>query len=187
MTDLKEQFERIFTDNYRRLLFHARRFVQEEEAAEDIVAEVMCDFWQRIEEIDLDRGITTYLYRAVATRALNYLRHKNVASVRLELLEAINERRMEFISREDPDSNLHDAEIGLAIKSALSDLPDKCREVFVLSYVNGLKSKEIAEAMDVSVRTVEAHIYKALKFLRSRLDYLLVAVPAIVAVKEFIM
>ncbi|MDE5919903.1 MAG: sigma-70 family RNA polymerase sigma factor, partial [Duncaniella sp.] len=58
------------------------------------------------------------------------------------------------------------------IKKALSELPDKCREVFVLSYIKGLKSKDIAEAMNVSVRTVETHIYKALRILRSRLKYL---------------
>lgn len=186
-TDHKERFERIFDENYRRLLFHALRFVQEEEEAEDIVAEVMFDFWKRIDEIELDKGITTYLYRAVSSRALNYLRRKNIAAVRLDTLESINEMRMEFISKETPDSNIDKAEIGTAIRSAISELPERCREVFVLSYVDSLKSKEIAEALNLSVRTVEAHIYKALKILRSRLDFLLSAFPAILLGSEFLM
>ncbi|MDE6131313.1 MAG: sigma-70 family RNA polymerase sigma factor, partial [Muribaculaceae bacterium] len=58
------------------------------------------------------------------------------------------------------------------INEALTDLPEKCREVFVLSYINGLSSKEIAHAMNISVRTVEAHVYKALRLMRARLKHL---------------
>lgn len=172
-TFLNERFEKIFDDNYRRMLLHAQRFVQDEEDAEDIVADVFCDLWKRIDEVCLDSGITTYLYRSVSTRALNFLRRQNIAAVRIEALEAINEKRMEFMARENIDDEVHSKEIGHGINDALSELPDKCREVFVLSYIKGLKSKDIAEAMNVSVRTVEAHTYKALRLLRSRLKYLI--------------
>ena len=172
-TFLNERFEKIFDDNYRRMLLHALRFVQDEEDAEDIVADVFCNLWKRIDEVCLDGGITTYLYRAVSTRALNFLRHQNIAAVRIEALEAINEKRMEFMARENIDDEVHSKEIEHGINDALSELPDKCREVFVLSYIKGLKSKDIAEAMNVSVRTVEAHTYKALRLLRSRLKYLI--------------
>ena len=172
-TFLNERFEKIFDDNYRRMLLHALRFVQDEEDAEDIVADVFCNLWKRIDEVCLDGGITTYLYRAVSTRALNFLRHQNIAAVRIEALEAINEKRMEFMARENIDDEVHSKEIEHGINNALSELPDKCREVFVLSYIKGLKSKDIAEAMNVSVRTVEAHTYKALRLLRSRLKYLI--------------
>lgn len=172
-TFLNERFEKIFDDNYRRMLLHALRFVQDEEDAEDIVADVFCNLWKRIDEVCLDGGITTYLYRAVSTRALNFLRHQNIAAVRIEALEAINEKRMEFMARENIDDEVHSKEIEHGINDALSELPDKCREVFVLSYIKGLKSKDIAEAMNVSVRTVEAHTYKALRLLRSRLKYLM--------------
>lgn len=60
------------------MLLHALRFVQNDKDAEDIVADVFCDIWKRIDEIDLDSGITTYLYRALSTRALNLLRHKKL-------------------------------------------------------------------------------------------------------------
>lgn len=171
--DLKKKFEQIFDDYYRRLLIHALRFVQDENDAEDIVAEVFYDLWKRIDDIDLECGIATYLYRAVSSRALNYLRHKNVAAIRIETLGAINEKRLEFMAKNSIDDVIHSKDIGVGIREALSELPDKCRQVFILSYVNGLKSKDIAEAMDISVRTVEAHIYKALRLLRSRLKYLI--------------
>ena len=169
---LRERYEKIFDDNYRRMYFHALRFVQNDEDAEDIVADVFCDLWKRIDEIDLDSGITTYLYRAVSTRALNCLRHKNISPVRIEALEAVNEKRMEFVAKENLDDEIYSKEIRRGIRDAMKLLPDKCREVFMLSYINGLKSREIADAMNISVRTVEAHIYKALRFLRARLKYL---------------
>ena len=172
--DTEIQIKKLFDDNYRRLIFHALRFVDSQEEAEDIVSDVFYELWRGIHGIDLERGITSYLYRAVSTRALNVLRHKNVAAVRLELLESINEKRMEFIADDDTGRNVESVEIGQRLHEAIDELPERCREVFVLSYVNGLKNKEIAEAMNTSVRTVEAQVYKALRFLRDKLRYLLV-------------
>lgn len=170
------RFRRLFDDNYRRLIFHALRFVDTEDEAEDVVADVFYELWKKIDEIDLDGGIVAYLYRAVSTRALNVLRHKGVAAVRIELLEQINERRIEFMSDTDLQRSMESREIGEQIHAAIDELPERCRQVFILSYVNGLKNKEIADAMNVSVRTVEAQIYKALHFLRDKLRYLLVLI-----------
>lgn len=170
--DLKACFERIFDENYRRLYAHALRFVEDEKDAEDIVADVFYELWKRIGELDLESGITTYLYRAVSTRALNLLRYRHVSPVRLETLSAINEKRIEFMAKDDIYDIVNAKDINQGMKDALSELPEKCRQIFILSYVNGLKSKDIADVMNVSVRTVEAHIYKALKLLRSRLKYL---------------
>lgn len=172
-TDLKNKYEQIFDDYYRRLLVHALKSVQDESDAEDIVADVFYDLWKGVNDIDFERGIATYLYRAVSSRALNLLRHRNVAAVRIETLGAINEKRLEFMDKNNIDDLINSKDIDAGIREALSELPDKCREVFVLSYVNGLKSKDIAEAMNISVRTVEAHIYKALRLLRGRLKYLI--------------
>lgn len=167
-------FNRLYQAYFDRLIFHALRFVEDKAEAEDIVADVFADLWYRLPALDLESGIVSYLYRAVSTRSLNVLRHKNIAAVRIEALEAINEKRLEFIDKTNLEDTINAHEIGTGIRGALSELPEKCREVFILSYVNGLKSKEIAEAMDISVRTVEAHVYKALRILRERLKYLLI-------------
>lgn len=172
MSDQKIRFEKIFDDNYRRLLFHALRFVQDDEDAEDIVADVFADLWHRMDSLDLDSGIVSYLYRAVSSRALNVLRHRNVAAVRIETLEAISDRCIEFVDSHSMEDDLYSCDIREGLTRAMNELPDKCREVFILSYVNGLKSKEIADTMGISVRTVEAHVYKALRLLREKLKYL---------------
>ena len=76
-----------------------------------------------------------------------------------------------------PDSNdvvkrIEDAELRRKLSDAINELPDKCRMVFKLSYLHDMKNKEIADTMGVSLRTVEAHMYKALKLLRDKLGYL---------------
>lgn len=83
---------------------------------------------------------------------------------------------MEFIADDDTQRDIENSEIGKEMRQAIDQLPDRCREVFVLSYLNDVKNKDIAEAMNVSVRTVEAQMYKALRFLRDKLKYLLVLI-----------
>lgn len=68
---------------------------------------------------------------------------------------------------------MENRELQAEVYKAINELPDKCREIFKLSYLHDLKNKEIAETLDISLRTVEAHMYKALKYLRLRLKYLL--------------
>jgi len=83
----------------------------------------------------------------------------------------INEMRMScyFSSLGDGEQDMENMELRRKINQAIGELPDKCREIFVLSYLKDMKNSEIALMMNVSVRTVEAHIYKALKSLRARL------------------
>ena len=85
---------------------------------------------------------------------------------------AIRAGRNEFYQ---PDNNevirrIEDRELRKEIYDAINELPDKCKEVFKLSYLHDMKNKEIADVLGVSLRTIEAHMYKALKYLRSRLD-----------------
>ena len=87
-------------------------------------------------------------------------------------MEEINQRRAEFYQ---PDNNevirrIEDKELRKEIHDAINELPDKCKEVFKLSYLHDMKNKEIADILGISLRTVEAHMYKALKYLRGRLD-----------------
>ena len=111
---------------------------------------------------------------SVYTRALNVLKHRSVEDGYCVAMEEINQRRAEFYQ---PDNNevirrIEDKELRKEIHDAINELPDKCKEVFKLSYLHDMKNKEIADTMGVSLRTVEAHMYKALKLLRDKLGYL---------------
>lgn len=164
-------YQTLFRKYYPSLIFYATRLVGEEDA-EDVVQDVFVELWRRQESIEIGDQIQAFLYRAVYTRALNVLKHRNVESDYCAAMEEINQRRAEFYQ---PDNNevirrIEDRELRKEIHDAINELPDKCKEVFKLSYLHDMKNKEIADALGVSLRTVEAHMYKALKYLRNRLN-----------------
>ena len=159
-------YKALFRRYYPSLIFYATRLVGEEEA-EDVVQDVFVELWKRKDSIEIGEQIQAFLYRAVYTRALNVLKHRNVEDGYCAAMEEINRRRAEFYQ---PDNNevirkIEDRELRKEIHDAI-------KEVFKLSYLHDMKNKEIADVLGVSLRTVEAHMYKALKFLRNRLGHL---------------
>ena len=138
-------YKSLFRRYYTNLLFYATRIVGEEDA-EDVVQDVFVELWKRKDTMKVGEQIQAFLYRAVYTRALNVLKHRDIVSGYEAVMLEIHKKRVE--------------------------LPDKCRMVFKLSYLHDMKNKEIADTMGVSLRTVEAHMYKALKLLRDKLGYL---------------
>lgn len=172
--DFDLTYKALFRKYYPSLIFYATRIVGEEES-EDVVQDVFVELWKRKDSITIGDQIQAFLYRAVYTRALNVLKHRNVEEGYSAAMEEINQRRAEFYQ---PDNNevirkIEDMELQQEIDDAINELPDKCKEVFKLSYLHEMKNKEIADVMDVSLRTVEAHMYKALKYLRNRLSHLM--------------
>ena len=166
-------YKLLFRKYYANLLFYATRIVGDEEA-EDVVQDVFVELWRRRDTITEGEQIQAFLYRAVYTRALNVLKHRDIKNTYEAVVTEINQKRIEFYQ---PDSNdvvkrIEDRELRKELSEAINELPDKCKTVFRLSYLHDMKNKEIADTMGVSLRTVEAHMYKALKFLRERLGYL---------------
>lgn len=166
-------YKLLFRKYYANLLFYATRIVGEDEA-EDVVQDVFAELWRRQDSVEVGEQIQAFLYRAVYTRALNVIKHRDIQNSYEAVLMDIHQRRVEFYQ---PDSNevvkrIEDRELRRQLTEAINELPDKCKMVFKLSYLHDMKNKDIAEAMGISLRTVEAHMYKALKLLRDRLGYL---------------
>lgn len=166
-------YKTLFRRYYANLLFYATRIVGEDEA-EDVVQDVFVELWRRKETMKVGEQIQAFLYRAVYTRALNVLKHRDIVNSYEAVALEIHKKRIEFYQ---PDSNevvkrIEDSELRRKLSEAINELPDKCRMVFRLSYLHDMKNKEIAETMGISLRTVEAHMYKALKLLRDKLGYL---------------
>lgn len=167
-------YKALFRKYYPGLLFYATRLLGEEEA-EDTVQDVFVELWRRRDSIDMGEQIQAFLYRSVYTRAINALKHKMVESNYCAAMQEIEQRKIEFYQPDHSDviRKIEDKELRKEIYSAINGLPDKCKEVFKLSYLHDMKNKEIAEILGISLRTVEAHMYKALKLLRGRLSHLL--------------
>ena len=164
-------YRQLFRKYYANLLFYAARMVGEEDA-EDVVQEVFVELWHRRDSVTVGEQIQAFLYRAVYTRALNLLKHRDIKNSYEAAMQEVYNKRALFYQPDDNDvlKRIEDRELRKHIVSAIDELPEKCKLVFKLSYLHNMKNKDIAEAMDVSLRTVEAHMYKALRFLRSRLE-----------------
>lgn len=173
-------YQAIFRRYYANLIFYATRLVGENEA-EDVVQDVFVELWRRKESVEIREQIQAFLYRAVYTRALNVLKHRNVEENYCAAMEEINRKRTDFYQPDNSEiiRRIENRELRQEIYRAINELPDKCKEVFKLSYLHDMKNKDIADTLGVSLRTVEAHMYKALKYLRSRLNPLWIVLSPI--------
>jgi len=163
----KKEFEELFRLHYTFLCNFARQYVGESEAAEDLTQGVFVTLWEKREEIDPQRSIKSLLFTMVKNRCLNYLRDQKKFQSQVLDIEGGD------IDLGEEDLNLEAKELEARIEEALSQLPEKCRQVFEMSRYNGMKYKEIAEELDISPKTVEAHMSKAIKTLREGLQHYL--------------
>ena len=162
------RFEELFKAHFASLCHFAKQYVQDEDTAQDICQKVFIHLWQKRQLIDPKQSIVSYLFTAVKNRCLNHIRdHKKYRSKVLDLELAEEEWSFQ-------DDHFVEEELKASIAEALASLPEKCRKVFEMSRYQEMTYKEIAEELDISPKTVEAHMNKAIKSLRIHLkDYLL--------------
>jgi RNA polymerase sigma-70 factor (ECF subfamily) len=156
-------FDEIFRTWYAPLVRAAEVMLRERAAAEEVVQEVMLELWRRRDRLDPNGSAQAYLFQATRNRALNHLRHLQVQR------KAVPQLAGEEARDATAPSRLVAQEIHIALRDALGELTPRCREVFELSRVHGLKYGEIAVTLGVSVKAVEAQMGKALRVLRERL------------------
>lgn len=171
---MNSEFEKLFEKYYPGLLFYATQFLDEAEA-KDVVQDVFFELWKRQDSLEIGDKIQAYLYRLVYNRSINVLNHRKVESKYSDAITEIYNHKIKFYessANNEIIQKLENEELSREIGEAIAKLPDKCKEVFKLSYLHEMKNKEIADVLDISVRTVEAHMYKALKMLRSSLKHL---------------
>ena len=156
-------FDAIFRQWYGGLVRAAESMLRDRAVAEEIVQDVMLELWRRRESLDPKGSPKAYLYQSTRNRALNHLRHLQVERKSVLLMDREEGREA------SAPAVIMAKEMEVALREALSSLPPRCREVFELSRVRGLKYFEIAEALEISVKTVEAQMGKALRVMREHL------------------
>jgi RNA polymerase sigma-70 factor (ECF subfamily) len=156
-------YETIFRQWYAPLVAMTTALLRDRGPAEEVVQDVLLELWRRRESITFETSLRAYLFQAARNRALNHLRRLRVEA-RGEATIAAGMPTVEAA-----DSEAREAELNAAIQAAIAGLPDRCREVFELSRVNGLKYSEIATRLGISVKTVEAQMGKALRVMREKL------------------
>lgn len=157
----KSGFEKLFREHYPVLCAYAYGFVSDYSLSEDIVQDVFLKFWSDRWKIAINTSVKSYLYKAVGNSAFNYIKHQKV--IRQYETEKKNDDENEERSAEDIMSV---KELDAKIQSAMSGLPDGQRKIFMMSRMDGLKYREIAYKLGISVKTVENQMGKALAGLR---------------------
>jgi RNA polymerase sigma-70 factor (ECF subfamily) len=136
------------------------KYVRDLDEAKSVVHEVFVTVWEKFDNLPADTNYRSYLYTAVRNRCLNYIRDKK-KHVMLE--------NMAESEPAEENTTMETAELEQEIEMAIESLPEKCRMVFELSRVEGLKYAQIADKMGISIKTVEAQMSKALSVLRTHL------------------
>jgi len=154
--------ETLFKEHHKALCNFANNIVRDRDAAEDIVQEVFLKLWRRRADLDLDSPIKPYLYKSTSNTALNWI-DKNKRNVRLDQVPEPEGTRL-------TEENFNAKELENRIKWAIDRLPPKCKAIFLLNRLEGMKYKEVALHLDLSVKTVENQMGIALDKLRSDLQ-----------------
>ena len=162
-------FEKLFKKLYPRLKDFATRLVRDPDIAEDIVQEVFIKVWEKRKQI-IAINIEAFFFSVLRNQCISHIKHiqliENVKS-RVNMLRETEELyRIDFVG--DEPYILIEKEIVREIQLTISKLPDKCREVFIMSRIDGLKNREIAEKLCINIKNVERHISRALKTFRLR-------------------
>ena len=159
----EQAFEILFNAFYPSLCHYAFQFIGEEETAEEITQDIFVKLWEKRFSLDIETSVKNYLFRSVKNRCLNLIQHNKVKN---QHAGQIMERAVQELN---PSQYFLEPGLAEKIEAAINSLPEKRQEIFRLSREEGLKYKEIAEKLNISVKTVEAQMGLALKFLRKQL------------------
>jgi RNA polymerase sigma-70 factor (family 1) len=171
----EEGCELLFRRYHRVLCNHALRYVYSREVAEDIVSDVFCKFWKNGSFESVTTSYRLYLFRSVRNEAYTHLRtefRRGDAQEWFPTPEAGPGLRPDHITQYE--ETFH------RVQQLVESLPPQCRKVFLMSRFEGKRYKEIAEEMGLSVKTVDTHLVKALKLVRSGLRDYVVLVGGVV-------
>jgi len=163
-------FAEVFEDLYEPLFRYVRSITKNAASARDVTQDVFVRLWDVRESLDPDQSLQAYLYRMARNRAYNHRRDKKSHDEKEdEIRQATNARPAVPPS---PAASTERRELQNRLRTWIANLPDRQREALILSRFEGLDHKEIGKVMQISPRTVNNHIVRALKTLRTHVsDY----------------
>ena len=176
LTKIKEgdvkAFEKLFKSYHTPLCLYAASITGSMDVAEEIVQDLFYYFWKERQRLPLFRSVKSYLYRAVRNESIQFREHLNVRDKYKDIVLTDNTE----VSSSDPQENLEYKELEELINGTLRKLPERRLKIFCMHRFQGMKYAEIASALSLSVKTVEAEMTKALQALRKEIeDYIYIA------------
>ena len=158
-------FQELYHTYAPKLFAFSRKYLSSQEDAEEIVQEVFLRIWEKKENVDENQSFSSYVIQAAKHRIYNGFRKKVNEQAYLDfLIHADN------LSKNFTDLDVEYQEVKRKAEYAINSMPPKRKEIFRLSRDGGLKNKEIAEKLQISIKTVENQMSQALKYLREELS-----------------
>ncbi len=159
-----KEFESLFREFYKPLFIHANRILQDGAEAEEIVQDLFFNIWKNRQNLNINISASSYLYSAVRNNCLQFIKRKKIKGKYEIYLKGQNHQSIE------PIEHIKYNELHARLYKVMDDLPDRCQQIFKLNRFQGLKYQEIADQLEISIKTVEANMSKALKHLRKNLS-----------------
>ncbi len=158
-------FDELFRKYYKNLTYFAIKIVKNRETAEEVVQDLLVNFWEKRHQLEPTISLKAYLFRAVFNNCVHY--NKNEKRFEKTDVSFANDLSSDF------ENLLEQNELETRIYELIEQLPTECRKIFKLSRFEELKYKEIAAQLNISIKTVETQMSRALKFIRLNLgDYI---------------
>lgn len=164
------EIEFLFREHYEQLHRYAFTIVKDTDEAKDIVQAIFLNIWEKKDALNITSSPKAYLFRSVYNESLNHLKKKEVLNRHHNLSGALAPGEDE----QKPFAFEDELFLKQKIENVMLELPPQCREVFIKSRAEQKKYSEIAEELGIAVKTVEAHMSKALKLIRKIVGVLVV-------------
>lgn len=161
----EQAFQAVFRQHYQALCYFASSMVLDRQEAEDLVQETFSRLWHKRSDFQTAANVKAFLYISVKNACLNFIKHKQRQHSREEAFSYLHETHADNAF----DPVLVETEIIQALYEEIEQLPTKCRRVFKMSYLEGKKNEEIAEALHISYNTVRTQKLRAIKLIRASL------------------
>lgn len=172
----KSDFSRVYSIYFPKLVRFAREFVLSTEDAENVIQDIFIYLWEHQELLDTLTNLNAFLFTLVKNKCIDQLRHRKLLERKREEFKTVFDKEIQlklYALQQFDENALSNEDIEIILDNAINSLPEKCREVFILSRMEGLKNREIAERLNISAKTVENQMTTAIRKLRVELkDYL---------------
>ncbi|WEK21560.1 MAG: RNA polymerase sigma-70 factor [Candidatus Pedobacter colombiensis] len=161
----KKVFELFYKKYYKQLFALAYRYVGQMEVAEEIVHDLFVTVWNKADQLNIQQSVKSYLFKAIVNSSLNYIKKEKMQT----------EKRLAYLAVQDNEVSLDeenkdtDEKLLKSLEEALELLPAKCKQVMYLSRFGKLKQQEIANQMEISLKTVKNHLTYGFQKLREHL------------------
>ena len=158
----QEEFGRLFKAHYPAMVLLARKYVEDTDTARDLAQQVFVNMYEKRAKLTIKTSVKSYLFQAVRNASLNWLNQRKTKAKH-------EDRILQNTNTSENSDPLEVKELGKLLAGLIEELPPQCRRIFKMNRYEGKRNREIAAELNISIRTVETQISKALKQLRSKI------------------